>query len=196
MKFIIPIEEEFPLVLPKRVRSISRVIFVVSLFLILIPLCLEHFLGLYLYLPEAVKTVLMLVLEVVTVVSLLLGFRLSEYRWLRVVTACLLGVLVALSLLLTLTSQRNVVTVADDSGPQTLVIQQSSWELGTDNRLFLQINSLLLRSLDKNLITGSSATPFSTGDYTLEWAEDSVTICYKEGTSDHSVWSTVEVPLQ
>lgn len=183
------------MVLPKRVHNIFRIVFAVSLLLLLVPLCLENFCGLYLFLPEAVKATLMLVLEVVIVVSLLLGFRLSEYRWLRVIVTCLLGVLVALSMLLTLTTQRDVVTVVDDSGPHTLVIQQNSWELGTDNRLFLQVNPLFLRSLEKNLITASSATPFSNGDYTLEWGDDTVTIHYKEGISATSVWSTEVVPL-
>lgn len=81
------------------------------------------------------------------------------------------------------------------AAPGTLVIKQNSWDLGTDNRLYLQENVLFLRSLDQNLITTTSATPFSNGDYTLEWSEDTVTIRYKEGSSANSLWSTAVVPL-
>lgn len=183
------------MVLPQRARNIFRAIFIISLLLLLIPLILEQFMGLYLFLPETTRTVLMLIIEVVVVISLLLGFRLSEYRWLRMTAACLLGILVALSVLLTVTTQPNVVTIVDDSGPRTLVIKQNSWDLGTDNRLYLQENVLFLRSLDQNLITTTSATPFSNGDYTLEWSEDTVTIRYKEGSSANSLWSTAVVPL-
>lgn len=181
--------------LVQRVRTAFRIVFVVSLLLLLIPLLLEHLFGLYLFLPETVRMVLMLIDEVIVVMSLLLGFRLSEYRWLRITAACLFGVLVALSVIITVTTKPNVVTIVDDSGPRTLVIQQNSWELGTDNRLYLQENALFLRSLDCNLITASSATPFANGDYTLEWSEDSLTIQYKEGSSANSVWSTAVIEL-
>lgn len=183
------------MVLPQRVRTVFRVVFVISLLLLLVPLILEHLFGLYLFLPETVQMVLMLVDEAIVVISLLLSFRLSEYRWMRVTVACLLGVLVAISVIITVTTQPNVVTIVDDSGPETLVIEQNSWELGTDNRLFLQENALFLRSLDCNLITATSATPFANGDYTLEWSEDSLTIQYKEGSSANSVWSTAVVAL-
>ena len=181
--------------LSKRTRYIFRGIFVLALLFLLIPLFLEHVCGLYLLLPETARMVLTLVDEVIIVVSLLLGFRLSEFRWLRITAACLLGILVVVSVFLTIPTRQKVVTVVDDSGPRTLVIQQNSWALGTDNRLFVQVNPLFVRSLNKNLITTTSATPFSNGDYTLEWTDDTVTIHYKEGTSENSVWSTAVVQL-
>ena len=176
-------------------RRLCRIIFGISLALLLLILLLEQA-GLYLFLPEVAKNTLMLILECAVVISLVLGFRLSSYRWLRVTASVLLGIVLAASILLTFTTQRNIVTIVDDSGPETLVIQQNSWVLGTDNRLFVKEGPLFIRSLNRNLITNTSAQPFSTGDYKLEWAEDSVTVSYKEGRGEAAVWTTVEVPLK
>ena len=194
--YFVCVWEGHTLVLPRRVHVVFRIVFLISLILLIIPLALKQFAGLQLFLPDSVRTTLLLIDEAVIVVSLLLGFRLSQYRWMRIVAACLLGILVALSVVVTSLGHKNVITVVDDTGPETLVIEQSTWDLGTDNRLYIKENALFIRSLNKNLITATSSTPFSTGNYTLDWAEDTVTIRYKEGGSANSIWSTAVVPLR
>lgn len=180
--------------MPRWLKILFRVLFFCSIGLLLTLMVLQFQFHLVLNLSDAASQVVFLILELLTLLSLFLGFQLTKQKVLRWVVFGLLVVLVIANYVMTTLSawEETMVSIPTERGE--IVVKERTWELATESTLHLKKGIFLLALNEEPILTNPAIAPFSSGNAVLTWQENGLHVSYPDGVVGEETQKEIFIP--